>query len=64
MMGKILAKGEKNMSKEEIALELTRLAYVNAERKNKSSGQPQPAEEVVTNLYNYIFTHMDSEQNK
>ncbi len=52
------------MSKEEIALELTRLAYVNAERKNKSSGQPQPAEEVVTNLYNYIFTHMDSEQNK
>lgn len=52
------------MSKEEIALELTRLAYANAEHKNKLSGQSQPAEEVVTNLYNYIFNHMDLEQNK
>lgn len=52
------------MSKEEIALELTKLAFGHAQHDNKISGSSKKPEEVVTNLYNYIFTHMNTEQNK
>lgn len=52
------------MSKEEIALELTKLAFGHAQHDNKLFSQSKKPEEVVTNLYNYIFTHMDSEPSK
>ncbi len=52
------------MSKEEIALELTKLTFGYAQNSNKLSGNSKKPEEVVTDLYNYIFTHMDSEQSK
>ncbi len=51
------------MSKEEITLELTKLAYERTQPDKGSSKKPE--EEVVTNLYNYIFTHITgTEQNK
>lgn len=46
------------MSKEEIALELTKLIYPIAHHDNKMSNQKQKQEELVTNLYNYIFSNM------
>lgn len=52
------------MPKEEIALELTKLAFGYAQHDNKMSNPSKKPEEVVTDLYNYIFTRMDSEQNK
>ena len=47
------------MSKEEIALELTKLSYPHA---LKAAGMKQTTvvvEEVVTDLYNYILKNMD-----
>ncbi len=52
------------MSKDEIALELTKLAYEYALHNNKLSSPSKKSEEVITDLYNYIFTHMNSEQDK
>lgn len=52
------------MSKEEIALELTKLTFGHAQHDNKLSNPSKKPEEVITEVYNYIFTHMDSEQNK
>ena len=52
------------MSKGEIALELTKLAYDSAIHANKLTNNSKKPEEVVTELYNYIFTNMGhSEQN-
>lgn len=46
------------MTREEIALELTKLAYSGATRENKATGKTQKAEEVITALYNYIFSNL------
>lgn len=52
------------MSKEEIALELTKLAYGNAQHDNKLQSKGKKTEEIVTELYNYIFANLKPEQNK
>lgn len=53
------------MSKEEIALELTKLVYPTAHHDNKASNTTQTPEQLITNLYNYIFNNItDSKQNK
>lgn len=53
------------MSKEEIALELTKISYPNALRKAETSIKDVKVEKVVTELYNYILNNMDCEgQNK
>lgn len=53
------------MSKEEIALELTKLSYVHSQHENKLHSAGKNPEEVVTELYNYIFSNLlDSEHNK
>jgi len=50
------------MSKEEIALELTKLAYNNAALQNKIKGHAETPEKVVTDLYNYIFSNMNCKE--
>ncbi|MBP3604748.1 MAG: hypothetical protein J6J79_11425 [Lachnospiraceae bacterium] len=53
------------MSKEEIALELTKISYSNALMEAQLTQDDVGAEEVVTNLYNYIYENLNvSEQNK
>ncbi len=52
------------MSKEEIALELTKLTYPQSQHDNKMNDSKQKPEEVITNLYNYIFQNLDSELKK
>lgn len=46
------------MSKEEIALELTKLAFSKAQQESKMFNNPAKSEETVTNLYNYIFKNL------
>ena len=52
------------MSKEEIALELTKLTYGNALHNNKMQSKGKSPEEIVTELYNFIFANLKSEQSK
>lgn len=53
------------MSKEEIALELTKLSFDRAIKNEEKSGKIPNAEKVVTDLYNYIFSNIsNSEQGK
>ena len=53
------------MLKEEIALELTKLSFERAIKKEAENGIIPDAKKVVTDLYNYIFANMDYvEQNK
>ena len=47
------------MSKDELALELTKLAYDNSALQNKIKGYTETPEKVVTDLYNYIFSNMN-----
>lgn len=49
------------MSKEEIALELTKLAYHGAAKDN-TLGKEEDAKKVVTDLYNYIFNNVAHEE--
>lgn len=51
------------MSKDEIALELTKLSYKDALHKAGNQGNFD-VEKIVTDLYNYILKNLDSEQNK
>lgn len=52
------------MSKEEIALELAKLSF-SAALKKEYNGEIPDAQKVVTDLYNYIFANIScEEQNK
>lgn len=53
------------MSKEEIALELTKLSFDSALKKVHERGEIPDGQKVVTDLYNYIFANVTcEEQNK
>lgn len=53
------------MSKEEIALELTKLSFSSALKKAEECGEIPDGKNVVTDLYNYIFTNIKcAERNK
>lgn len=49
------------MTKREIALELTKLAYSDAVDEN-AVRKGDDVEKVVTDLYNYIFQNVDCEE--
>ena len=52
------------MSKEEIALELTKLSYNDTTKNNGVKGNFD-TKSIVTDLYNYIFSNIQvSEENK
>lgn len=52
------------MSKEEIALELTKLSFDSALKKVKERGEIPDGQKVVIDLYNYIYNNINVEQNK
>lgn len=50
------------MSKEEIALELTKLSFDSTIKKANERGEIPDGQKVVTDLYNYIFANVTYEE--